>query len=217
MFELTPPHSDASGKAESDHYPTPNLLAQSGLEVARELNGGISNMLEPGCGERAPFVFSPMVQDVPRLGVEVRAGENTSTRLYGVNFLSCTDSTVLVHGRDRWDLIITNPPFSLATGFLDRAFELVADDGLVVMLLRLSIEGHSKARAGWFEAHPYLMRDVIHPRPHFTPKGTDNSEYAFFSWVSPAATKALIGAGEPMRLTRYLVCPSSNGWGRPEE
>jgi len=80
------------------------------------------------------------------------------------------------------DLIISNPPFSHAQEFIDKALEDVADDGYVVMLLRLNFLGSEKRRGWWkCEMPTYIF---VHPhRMSFTPDGkTDSIEYAHFVW-----------------------------------
>lgn len=76
------------------------------------------------------------------------------------------------------DFIITNPPFSHAKEFAEKA---LTEANVVVMLLRLSFLG-SKGRKDFLTKNPPTTLIVLSPRPSFTGKGTDASEYAFFVW-----------------------------------
>jgi hypothetical protein len=91
---------------------------------------------------------------------------------------------------DRFDYIITNPPFSLAQEFVEKAMG-VAD--VTVMLLRLNFLGSQK-RAKFLRSN---MPDVyiLSKRPSFTGKGTDSTEYAWFVW----------DARTPRRTGRIMV------------
>ena len=97
-----------------------------------------------------------------------------STQLYaGLDF---TRPSMLDTGE--FDVIISNPPFSLAMEFIERSLQL-ADH--VAMLLRLNFLG-SATRAAFFRAN---MPDVyvLPNRPSFTSDGrTDATEYAWAVW-----------------------------------
>ncbi len=84
-------------------------------------------------------------------------------------------------GWGRPDLVITNPPFSRAMEFVERALDEVAPGGTVAMLLRL----------GWLASaqrvrfHQECPADVyvLAKRPSFTGNGkTDATDYAWFVW-----------------------------------
>lgn len=76
------------------------------------------------------------------------------------------------------DVLITNPPFSLALDFVRAALPIAP---WVVMLLRLNFIA-SRARAGVFSRE---MPDVyvLPNRPSFTGGGSDATEYAWFVWT----------------------------------
>lgn len=79
------------------------------------------------------------------------------------------------------DLIITNPPFSLAQEFAVKVNQMVRKyDSIGIMLLRLSfLEG--KKRVGFHESYPADVY-VLSKRPSFTGKKTDSCAYAWFVW-----------------------------------
>lgn len=76
------------------------------------------------------------------------------------------------------DCIVTNPPFSLATQFIDRS---LGEADFVAYLLRLNFWG-SKKRKEWWEGKEPTHQFTLSQRPSFTGKGTDSTEYAFFVW-----------------------------------
>lgn len=77
------------------------------------------------------------------------------------------------------DLIVTNPPFSLAIEFLQKSLREAVT---VVYLLRLNFLGSQKRKAFW-QANPPSHVLVLSRRPCFTNDGrTDSIEYAWFAW-----------------------------------
>ena len=83
------------------------------------------------------------------------------------------------------DLIVTNPPFSLALEFLEKSLR---EAEVVVYLLRLNFLGSQKRKPFW-EKNPPSHIFVLSKRPSFTGKGTDATEYAWFVWDKKGAIK----------------------------
>lgn len=81
---------------------------------------------------------------------------------------------------DLFDLIVSNPPFSLAREFVERSIGICKPDGCVAFLLLLQFLG-SSSRKELFDRCPPASVDVIRPRPSFAADGsTDAREYALF-------------------------------------
>lgn len=76
------------------------------------------------------------------------------------------------------DLIITNPPFSIALDFLEKSLK---EAKTVVYLLRLNFLGSQKRKEFW-QSNPPSHLFTLSKRPSFTGKGTDATEYAWFVW-----------------------------------
>lgn len=75
--------------------------------------------------------------------------------------------------------ILTNPPFSLAMEFCNKAISSATH---VFMLLRLNFLA-SKKRREWFKEHEPDCLFVLSERPSFTEDGkTDATDYAWFYW-----------------------------------
>lgn len=100
-----------------------------------------------------------------------------------------------------FDLVLGNPPFSLAMEFVQTSLAITRPGGATVMLLRVPWLG-SQERAPWLRANTPTM-NLLDRRPSFyegaPPKaqaglfgeqvtetvegvGTDNTEYAWFEW-----------------------------------
>lgn len=78
-----------------------------------------------------------------------------------------------------YDLIITNPPFSLALEFLQKSLQ---EAKTVIYLLRLNFLG-SQIRHDFWTLNPPTHLFVLSKRPSFTEDGgTDSVEYAWFCW-----------------------------------
>lgn len=76
------------------------------------------------------------------------------------------------------DLIVTNPPFSLALKFLRKS---LSESNLCVYLLRLNFLGSQDRKLFWSRNSPTHLY-VLSRRPSFAGKGTDATEYAWFCW-----------------------------------
>jgi len=80
-------------------------------------------------------------------------------------------------------LFVSNPPFSASNKIVFKTVEYLntCQTGLAVFLLRVNWLG-STTRSTWLQANPPQKLLVVTPRPSFTGKGTDASEYAWFMW-----------------------------------
>lgn len=169
-----------SNRQPNDHYATPQWLIQAILpEISKRLLkiyeeeyvlDGLS-VLEPACGIDKNIVNELYNLKLP-WPLNITSGDITT----GQDFLT-------YDYKDKFDLIITNPPYSLAFEFIQRALDLVVPGGLVVFLLRLNFLGSIK-RAEFLRNHPPSVY-VSPKRPSFVGKGTDATEYAWFIWSKP--------------------------------
>ena len=87
------------------------------------------------------------------------------------------------------NVIITNPPFSLAMEFLQKS---LLEAQTVIYLLRLNFLGSLKRREFWQQNPPSHVL-VLPKRPSFTGGGTDSTEYAWFCWDGFGVVKAQPG------------------------
>jgi len=204
-FALEHPLPEAQGNAENEHFPTPLPLAAAIYQAVLDLHWVRSSLgpfciLEPGCGDGAPFLDAARVSPgCARCGVDIRdvADMGTGVKVFGnVDYLG----TIPFPGP--FDLVITNPPFSLAQEFVERSMQLVHPFGLVAMLLQTGIEA-SKKRIEFWEQHPFLVKFNIVPRPRFI-EGGDMREYAAYVWPGPGLAASLRQLGRAWSEVRTL-------------
>lgn len=161
-----------------DFYETPAWCTDA---IVRAL--GLSQVdvaLEPACGNGA--IISAVGESIGHRidwyaceidGDRARSCERrTGVFVFVTDFLSSPKSR---HA----DLIITNPPYSLAEEFIRKCLREWPESD-VVMLLRLNFLGSQK-RAEFLREHTPDVY-VLPRRPSFTGKGTDATEYAWFHW-----------------------------------
>jgi hypothetical protein len=82
-----------------------------------------------------------------------------------------------------FDLVVGNPPFTLAMDFIQRSLELGTT---VTFLLRQGFLS-SAERARFFREHPPAAVHILANRPKFTnpeyeATGTDTADYCFVTW-----------------------------------
>tara|TARA_B110000858_G_scaffold184428_1_gene225643 strand:- start:310 stop:891 length:582 start_codon:yes stop_codon:yes gene_type:complete len=139
----------------SDFYPTPSWCYKnldidwSQFSSAHEPCRGDSRIYDWLCEQNLNTTYSEIREDK--------------------DFLEWTGTT---------DLIITNPPFSLAQEFITKSCKQAET---VIMLLRLNYLGSITRHEWWKEYSPTSLY-VLSKRPSFTGKGTDATDYAWFVW-----------------------------------
>lgn len=139
-----------------DFYPTPEWCYEK-LPINWAL---FSTAFEPceGDGRITDFLIK---NGIDADGIDIR---------FGTDYLTTKCSPV--------DLIITNPPFSLAKEFIEKA---ITEANTVIMLLRINFLGAQKRYTWWVENEPSTLY-VLSKRPSFTGTGTDSTEYAWYVW-----------------------------------
>jgi hypothetical protein len=149
----------------SDFYPTPPSAIAS---IMAEIDwAAINTVLEPACGD------GRIIDNV------IRCKRSVSVEWAEINTRNKVSRDYLKTEYDRgYDLVITNPPFSLAMPFIEKALR---DGDNVAMLLRLGFLGSQKRKEFW-KWHPVHRLFVLSKRPSFTGGGTDSSDYAWFCW-----------------------------------
>jgi hypothetical protein len=87
-----------------------------------------------------------------------------------------------VPARGSFDLVVSNPPFSLAQRFVEKSLGLCDPRGCVAFLMLVQFLG-STGRREFFTQYPPSSVEVIRPRPSFSDDGaSDMREYALFRW-----------------------------------
>ena len=97
--------------------------------------------------------------------------------------------------KNKYDVVITNPPFFIAQEVIEKSFSLVKEGGLVIMLLRLNFFG-GQSRNKWWECNMPTFCYVHSKRMRFIgTKNTDSIEYMHAVWIignNPKFTKLRI-------------------------
>ncbi|MEE8309102.1 MAG: hypothetical protein V3R34_01765, partial [Hyphomicrobium sp.] len=158
-----------------DYHPTPAwVIAQ--LLLAVRLPGGL--WLEPAYGDGA------IVKAVNRMRTDVAFVTNDvqSGAMLQRNYVDLRGPLL---GARHFDLVITNPPFTLALLF---ACQAMRDAKAVALLLRLDWMSGKPDRAGFLRSYPPAVW-ILPNRPSFSvgdgsrPRSqTDMREYAWFCW-----------------------------------
>jgi hypothetical protein len=156
------------------HYTTPELAAAI-IEKLVHYGDlyGTAKVLDPcvGLGAFSDAVLSRFQGTVPEV-TTVDIDEDVIADIHG-DFLS-------TQFEGKFDLIVSNVPFSLTSEFIERAVELCEPTGCIAFLMLLQFLG-SSSRKELFDRYPVASVDVIRPRPSFAADGsTDAREYALF-------------------------------------
>lgn len=84
--------------------------------------------------------------------------------------------------KNKYDLIISNPPFNISLDIINKALDDVKENGWVIMLLRLNYFG-GKVRFNFWQHNMPKYCFVHHKRVSFTDDGkTDSIEYSHMCW-----------------------------------
>ena len=152
-------------RSENDYYPTPDALAKHMASLLTRATASVdfkpSQVCEPCRGE-AQAIFKYLPEGCQ--WAELTEGKDyLNTKFEGVKY------------------IVTNPPFNIAMDFVQKGLQEVGKDGTAIYLLRLNWLGSQK-RHQFLKDNPPTHLFVLSPRPSFTGKGTDSTEYALICW-----------------------------------
>jgi hypothetical protein len=161
-----------ASRRPQDFYETPAWLTEAIIPILREHLYPIEDprTLEPAAGQGA--ILRVLEEAFPNAVIDsgdIGTGQDFLTYPYDPHY----------------DLIITNPPYSLALEFIQRAmafrhFHHHNHHPVICMLLRVNFLGAQK-RARWLREHTPSIY-VSPRRPDFTGEGGDATEYAWFIW-----------------------------------
>jgi len=178
-------------KDKSDYYITPLWAVRQFLQAHEENTGYISYLqdqsyeggpiliLDPCAGgdETHPMSYPTVLQEWELEPITLDARENSRAEIIA--------DYLITDVLEKFDLIITNPPFIIIEDIIDKALSDCKDGGHVVMLARLNFFGAQK-RAPWFKENMPKWVYVHSKRMGFDPKkpsDTDSVEYGHFVWV----------------------------------
>lgn len=145
---------------KNDFYPTPKWCVDELLAELKPKCMSGKNFLEPCKGDDVIFDKVSLLQPLHREYCELTEGRD---------YLKVHYST---------DIIITNPPFSLAQEFLTKS---LGEAQFVAYLLRVNFLGAQKRFEWWQGIEPDHLF-ILSRRPDFSGEGGDCTEYAWFVW-----------------------------------
>jgi len=123
-----------------DQYETPEWVT---FALMRRFPPGMV-IWEPACGSgKMSRALSSGLCPTPVYASDIQTGED-----------------FLASNRQNFDAIITNPPYSLATEFVEHAIKLMRPHGVVAMLLRTDFD-HAKSRRHLFADHPAFYKKLV--------------------------------------------------------
>lgn len=165
-------------RRENDLYPTPRGLVRALIPLL-VWNTPNPSVLDPGAGGGVWGQEVARYHQYARVtGVEL---DEKFARPTGYHQWVTGDYLAWDSG-ERFNIILGNPPYSLAKEFVDHSHQLLAPGGRIAFLLRLEFLGAQKRREWWEDGH--LSRLIIlSRRPSFSGDGnTDGSEYGIYVW-----------------------------------
>ena len=152
-------------RKERDLYETPEWVTHA---LVPHLPPYVKSVYEPAAGS------GKMVRALADAGYGVHADDISEGR----DFLQCAGPLNVFS-------IITNPPYVLATEFIDHALELMKPiPGTVAMLLRTDFD-HAKTREWAFSRHPAFAKKVVLTKRiqwFEDSKGSPSFNHAWFIW-----------------------------------
>jgi hypothetical protein len=170
---------------DKDYYVTPQYMIRDFFinwcnDIGSILSCRLfnSNWLDPCAGGDSvhDMSYPAVIQDIfsPPVIWTIDIRED-SRAIVKADYLKCNVFPV-------YDVIISNPPFSLAREFIEKALLDVGDGGNVIMLLRLNYFGSIERFDFWNKQLPKYCY-VHHKRTSFSPNGkTDSIEYCHMVW-----------------------------------
>ena len=161
-----------------DGYLTPPIVAEAAISklitTFPHFNPG--TVLEPGCGMCVHLDYAAQEYDsiIFSLGVDIDAPEffDPFHEVVKADFLTYPPPL-------KFELIITNPPFTYAEKFIRRAATMLAPGGIAMFLTRYAIAtGKNRTAKLWKEINlRYIW--MLDRRPSFAFGGNDSCEYAY--------------------------------------
>lgn len=173
-------------RQKDDHYTTPAWCVQA-LLGATDLRGDCA--LDPAAGnggigtvylDRFPRCALAEIEIDAERAQRVNAPYGTQRRCVQGTFLDIKPDTL-----PRFDVIITNPPYSQAFEFLVHARECAGDKTKIAFLLRLGFLASQRRVAVLSTWAPDVY--VLARRPSFAHGRTDSTDYAWFVWEGTQA------------------------------
>lgn len=169
---------DLAERSPFDYYPTNEEHIREALNLIETTP---ANILDIGHGAGAWGIQArDRWQHAHITGVDIRADAHPPAQVY--NRVITGDFIELSAKIGQYELIIANPPYSIAQDIVNAAYFNMKKGGYMVMLLRLAFLA-SRSRYPDFWQRPPLLVSVCVDRPSFTPDGKGfPDDFAFYVW-----------------------------------
>ena len=168
-------------RAEYDYYPTPIELCRAAIGLLNPEYVYPREVLDPGAGDG---VWGQAIRDKwvrsNITGVEIQP-QFTITPDYDRWFTQ----DYLTFNEGRYNLIVGNPPYHLASKFIEHSYNMLKGDGYLMFLLRLAFLESKKRYTKFFSDEKLRPKHVFTSvrRISFTnDRKTDNTAFALFIW-----------------------------------
>src|SRR3989304_2209943 len=178
---------------KSDYYPTPIEACKAALSLVSP--EGKAFILDPGAGNGVwgKAWIDLHGSDAYLVGVE-KEDFLPEKGIYDIWY-----NTDFIGWKHLWDfdLVMGNPPYSLAEEFLRHSYSMLSKHGTILFLYRLAfLEGQARGKGLWQELPPKKIW-VYSRRPSFlgdvNNRGTDDNAYCVYLWKKGYKGKTTIG------------------------
>lgn len=168
-------------RADFDYYPTPIELCRAAIDIFNPNMIYPREVLDPGAGDG---VWGQAIRDkwnrTVLTGVEIQPQFKITP-----DYNSWHTQDYLSFNEGRFDFIVGNPPYHLASEFIEQSYKRLRSDGYMMFLLRLAFLESQKRYTKFFSDVKLRPKHVFVSvrRISFTNDGkSDNTAYALFVW-----------------------------------
>lgn len=170
--------SNARDKHIADYYVTPIDKIVDFIKSFTKIENGFEGKILDPCGGGDVNHNMSYPEALKRCGYT-----NVDTLDIREDSLAEVKADYLTYNcKNKYDVIITNPPFNISRSIIDKALKDVKEGGYVIMLLRLNYFG-GKLRKDLWDEHMPKYAFVHNRRMSFTDDGkTDSIEYMHCVW-----------------------------------
>lgn len=184
----------ATKRRENDYYPTPEAVIENFL--VNYMIDPNKKILEPcaGSGNIIKALQKHGCKNIDAVEIDEDHADEL-LELLGIGHVAIADFLKIKkrqYPEEQYDIIITNPPYSKAQEFVEKALELVNETGVVIMLLRTAFLESQKRFEFWQKPENKLSAlYTLSSRPSFIGKGTDATSYSWFIWDKNTHTQEI--------------------------
>ena len=162
---------------EHEHYVTPDAFAE--WPVRHLMPHGPYHVLDAGAGSgpygRALEKYGNT--DSKLWGLDIRDIPNPGSYDFWINNTDYLTWASIKH----YDVIIGNPPFSIAEQWIRRSMDLLNPGGRLILLLPINFLGSQKRLQLWRDFRPLCIVTCAN-RPSFFGSGTGDTVYMYIVW-----------------------------------